>query len=129
MAKFLGNPPINILEGEVDKNSNFFKIFEGKIILPLDDFIKDKNIEDGTYKIAIRCEDFILGEKDISTIKGTIEMAEMIGRDTIIKVKVGNDYIRCIIPYENLNKNEKTVYLNIKNIKYIFLVLKMKKIY
>ncbi|MBO0562817.1 ABC transporter ATP-binding protein, partial [Clostridium botulinum] len=120
VAKFLGNPPINILEGEVDKNSNFFKIFEGKIILPLDDFIKDKNIEDGTYKIAIRCEDFILGEKDRSTIKGTIEMTEMIGRDTIIKVKVGNDYIRCIIPYENLNKNEKTVYLNIKKYKIHF---------
>ncbi|MCW6074913.1 ABC transporter ATP-binding protein [Clostridium sporogenes] len=120
VAKFLGNPAINILEGEVDKNSNFFKIFEGKIILPLDDFIKDKNIEDGTYKIAIRCEDFIIGEKDRSTIKGTIEMTEMIGRDTIIKVKVGNDYIRCIIPYENLNKNEKTVYLNIKKYKIHF---------
>ncbi|MCW7999828.1 sugar ABC transporter ATP-binding protein, partial [Clostridium sp. cpc1] len=80
VAKFLGNPPINILDGEVDKNSNFLKVFEGKTILHLDDFIKDKNIEDGTYKIAIRCEDFILGEKDRSTIKGTIEMAEMIGR-------------------------------------------------
>ncbi len=63
----------------------------------------------------------------MSTIKGTIEMIEIIGRDTIIKVKVGNDYIRCIIPYENLNKNEKTVYLNIKNIRCIFLVFKMKK--
>ncbi|APH15779.1 ABC transporter family protein [Clostridium sporogenes] len=120
VAKFLGNPPINILEGKVDKSSNFLKIFEGKTILPLDDFIKDKNIEDGTYKIAIRCEDFILGEKDRSTIKGTIEMTEIIGRDTIIKVKVGNDYIRCIIPYENLNKNEKIVYLNIKKYKIHF---------
>lgn len=87
MAKFLGNPPINILEGEVDKNSSFLKIFEGKTILPLDDFIKDKNIEDGTYKVAIRCEDFILGEKGRSTIRGTIEMIEIIGRDTIIKIK------------------------------------------
>ncbi len=30
VAKFLGNPPINILEGKVDKNSNSLKIFEGK---------------------------------------------------------------------------------------------------
>ncbi|CBZ03394.1 carbohydrate uptake ABC transporter, CUT1 family, ATP-binding protein [Clostridium botulinum H04402 065] len=56
----------------------------------------------------------------MSTIKGTIEMIEIIGRDTIIRVKVGNDYIRCIIPYENLNKNEKTVYLNIKKYKVHF---------
>ncbi len=129
MAKFLGNPPINILEGEVDKNSSFLKIFEGKTILPLDDFIKDKNIEDGTYKVAIRCEDFILGEKGRSTIRGTIEMIEIIGRDTIIKVKVGNDYIRCIIPYENLNKNEKTIYLNIKKCKIHFFSFEDEKIY
>lgn len=114
VSKFLGNPPINIFEVEIHRESNTMRFLNNNSVMPLNNFIDNKKIKSGKYRMGVRCEDFILQEKDSAAIKGNIEIVEMVGKDTIVKARVGNDYIRCIMPYDNLNKNEKNIYLNIR---------------
>lgn len=72
VAKFLGNPPINILDGIV-KNK---KLFMNDI------HIEDVNLDDQDVHIGLRPEFFVMDPKGL--IEAEIEIVEHIGRDTML---------------------------------------------
>jgi multiple sugar transport system ATP-binding protein len=89
VAKFLGNPPINILEAKVE---------DGKVKLLNDVIIDEINAEDQEVFVGVRPEFFGINSKGI--IPATIDIVEHIGRDTmaICKINGYNHTIRAIIP-------------------------------
>lgn len=89
VAKFLGNPPINVLEGSI----------EGKKIKLIDGTMLEKtNLENQKVSIGLRPEFFVIS--DDGPISATVEILEHIGRDTMIVCTIdGYDRtIRAIVP-------------------------------
>lgn len=80
VAEFLGNPPINIVEGEV-KN--------GKVLIN-GQVIAEKNIKDGLYDIGVRPEDFRIDSKGFSA---KVVEEDTVGRDTLIRFTVNDGAI------------------------------------
>lgn len=73
VAKFLGNPPINVIEG---------KILNEKLVLNNGAEIMDVKLEDQEVSIGIRPEFFTINDK--GNIDAVIEIVEHIGRDNMI---------------------------------------------
>ena len=90
VAKFLGNPPINVLDGIVENNQ--LKLLNGDVILDT------KGIEDRKVKVGLRPEFFAV--KDDGCINATIDIIQHIGRDTMLVCKLENyeNSIRLIVP-------------------------------
>ena len=87
VAKFLGNPPINILPGYISNKK-----------LYLNDIVLEKiALEDQEVMIGIRPEFFDVGED--GKIECTIEIVEHIGRDTMAICRLNNSdlTIRAIV--------------------------------
>ena len=91
VAKFLGNPPINIIEGKIEEN---------KLYLLDGTYLEDIEYEDCEVTIGIRPEFFKVAAD--GQIEVDIEIVEHIGRDTmVIFTKEGSEKsIRAIIPSE-----------------------------
>ncbi len=88
VAKFLGNPPINILDGEV-KNKKLF--FNGV-------HIEDVDLPNQDVHIGLRPEFFVIDPKGL--IEAEIEIVEHIGRDTMLisRLEKIDKTFRSIIP-------------------------------
>ena len=100
VAKFLGNPPINILEGVV-KNKK----------LMIDDVtICDKDVADGSYNVGLRPEDFKVNPQGFSV---DVQDVEHIGRDTLLRFSINDKMIRAIIESDSIN-DVKSVKLSVK---------------
>ena len=81
VAKFIGNPIINIFEFEKKAN----RLNSSDLNLDLDDFEKErfkKELKDGDYLVGIRPEHFILDKE--SDIRVRVDSIEMIGRYMIL---------------------------------------------
>ena len=81
VAKFIGNPIINIFEFEKKDD----KLISSDLKLKLDDFEKErfkKELNDGDYLVGIRPEHFILDKE--SDIRVKVDSIEMIGRYMIL---------------------------------------------
>lgn len=89
VAKFLGNPPINIIEGNLVK---------GNITLSNGTVLEKMKGDDQPINIGIRPEFFTIDEK--GTIEAKVDIVEHIGRDTnvICKIDGYEKSIRAIIP-------------------------------
>ncbi len=91
VAKFLGNPPINILQGDV-KDGRL--IIDGNDIYPLVQKLEEPlEIVD----VGLRPEAFTLDENGFEI---HIENVETIGRDTLIRFKLGEQQVRAFIDSE-----------------------------
>ncbi|MCR3906131.1 MAG: ABC transporter ATP-binding protein [Tenericutes bacterium] len=101
VAKFLGNPPINILEA---------KVKDGKIMILKDVVIGETKAKNGTYTIGIRPEDFKADPNGIEI--ETIDV-EHIGRDTMIRFMVEDVQVRALVDSDSVT-GVKTIKLNVK---------------
>lgn len=101
VAKFLGNPPINIIEGEV-KN--------GKAIIGKNIEIGTMNIVDGKYALGIRPEDFRYDPKGYEVETTDIEHT---GRDTTIRFDISGNIIRALVDSDTV-EGKKTIRLSVK---------------
>ena len=90
VAKFLGNPPINTLEG---------KVVKGKIIIGQDLVIGETKVKDGSYNIGIRPEDFRVDEAGFNVDTKGIEH---IGRDTMIRFNIQNIQLRALLDSDSV---------------------------
>jgi multiple sugar transport system ATP-binding protein len=100
VAKFLGNPPINILEGNV---------VNGSVVIG--DFVVGKtHANNDAYTIGIRPEDF---RYDPSGFEVHPEDIEHIGRDTLIKFPFGGTSVRALIDSDSVLQNG-TIRLSVK---------------
>jgi multiple sugar transport system ATP-binding protein len=93
VAKFLGNPPINILEGTVHDG----QIFVGD--LP----IGKTTVADGDYTIGIRPEDFRYDETGFVI---AAEDIDHIGRDTLVRFAIGDNSVRALIESDDVLEHE-----------------------
>jgi multiple sugar transport system ATP-binding protein len=108
VAKFLGNPPINILNGHI-KN--------GKIYSDADILLGEKDVPDGEYTIGIRPEDFQADPEgqEINTID-----LDHIGRDTLIRFELSGVQIRALVDSDSV-QDQETIRLKAKSKKiYVF---------
>ena len=89
VAKFLGNPPINVLDGKIEN---------GKVVLCNGDVIKSTDLNDQNVKIGLRPEFFVVDEN--GPIHAKIDIIQHIGRDTMLICNVENHEgtIRVIVP-------------------------------
>ena len=98
VAKFLGNPPINVIDGVVENGE--LKLINGQVIDEID-------VPDQEVSIGIRPEFFTLDEN--LKLDVYIEMVEHIGRDTMALCKIDGyeNSVRAIIPsYKKLEANQ-----------------------
>jgi multiple sugar transport system ATP-binding protein len=100
VAKFLGNPPINILEAKVAKGD----IFVGDLV------IGKTKAADGLYDLGVRPEDFRFDEKGFEV---NAEDIEHIGRDTLIRFSFGGVMIRALVDSDTV-QNQSTIMLSVK---------------
>lgn len=115
VAKFLGNPAINIFEGifkEMDKNVEIDNL---KTILTIPNTKSLRSLGTRNIKIGIRPEDFYIVDKNEEwNFKGIISHIEIIGKDVVVKVQIGNRIIRCIFTSDVQLKVADEIYLKIK---------------
>jgi len=90
VAKFLGNPPINILEGKIEN---------GKIIIGDNVVIGAKDVKDGIYDLGIRPEDF---KFDINGFKVDTNDIDHTGRDTMIRFPMGDVIVRALVDSDSV---------------------------
>jgi len=90
VAKFLGNPPINIIEGKVVKGD----ILVGSTV------IGQTTVKDGTYDLGIRPEDFRF---DHSGFDVDTKNIESIGRDTLIRFIMGDKELRALVDSDSVH--------------------------
>ncbi len=98
VAKFLGNPPINVIDGIVENKQ--LKLINGQVLDHVD-------IEDQPVSIGIRPEFFSLD--DGLKMDVYVDMVEHIGRDTmaLCKIEGYENTVRAIIPsYKKLEANQ-----------------------
>ena len=107
VAKFLGNPPINIIDAEVKG---------GKLYLLDGSYLEDVDCEDCEVRVGLRPEFFKLDEN--GQIEAKVDIVEHIGRDTmVIFTKEGSEKsIRAIIPSDNDLKAGQTVKFSYSNL-------------
>jgi multiple sugar transport system ATP-binding protein len=104
VAKFLGNPPINIFRGTVKNN---YLYYGDQKILP-------KVAPDGEYDVGIRPEDFRVAEGKEDSINIQALDVSVIGRDTMIKFVYGESEVRALVESESLN-NVTEINLTVKD--------------
>ena len=90
VAKFLGNPPINIIEGKVE-NGN---IMVGTTM------IGQTKVKDGIYDLGIRPEDFRF---DPSGFNVDTKYIESIGRDTLIRFMMNDKELRALVDSDSVH--------------------------
>lgn len=106
VAKFLGNPPINILNGMINNN---------KLIIN-DKEIIDIKVSDQNVNVGFRPEDVKLEPN--GRLKAKIYMVERIGRDTSILCEINGEKIRGIIDSEIVVNVGDVISFNIKKDRY-----------
>lgn len=108
VAKFLGNPPINVVKGSVSKN----KVTSGGLILCEK---KYPDVED--CYIGIRPEGFKIAEteEDLKrSFKVKIDYCEVLGRDTTLHFTINNEHCKAIIISEGNIKSGDIVNLAVR---------------
>lgn len=108
VAKFLGNPPINILEA---------KISDGQVVIN-DGTVIEKGVDQPDQDILIGLRPEYLKVSTNGKIAGVIEFVEHIGRDTMIICMIdGYDHtIRAIIPSDRVLEVGQKVKFNYSKI-------------
>jgi len=102
VAKFLGNPPINMLEGKIKDGVVHCCGFEMKA---------GDNVDQDIH-VGIRPEDFRLDAK--SPVKGIIQAMEYTGRETLLFAYLNEQPVKVIISAEFPFRNGDTIGLSLR---------------
>jgi sn-glycerol 3-phosphate transport system ATP-binding protein len=103
-AKFLGNPPMNLINLEVERKGNYIPIFEEKY------FIKQKS--DKKNILGIRPEDIEISKEGI---KCNINDLDYQGSDVVLSLQLGNQEIFARIDSKKVEELDNHVYINWDN--------------
>ena len=103
-AKFLGNPPMNLINLEVEREGNYIPIFGEKY------FIKKKS--DKKNILGIRPEDIEISKEGI---KCTINDLDYQGSDVVLSLQLGNQEIFARIDSKKVEELDNHVYINWDN--------------
>ena len=103
-AKFLGNPPMNLINLEVEREGNYIPIFEEKY------FIKQKS--DKKNILGIRPEDIEISKEGI---KCTINDLDYQGSDVVLSLQLGSQEIFARIDSKKVEELDNHVFINWDN--------------
>ena len=98
VAKFIGNPIINILEVEVKDGV----ITHPSFTLQVNELVESrfrKGLENGHYYLGLRPEDLVPSENGLFTV--TVTAVELIGRERILHFTLGEQDIKSIVSVEH----------------------------
>ena len=98
VAKFIGNPIINILEVEVKDGV----ITHPSFTLQANELVESrfrKELEQGHYSLGLRPEDLVPSENGLFTV--TVTAVELIGRERILHFTLGEQDIKSIVSVEH----------------------------
>ena len=98
VAKFIGNPIINILEVEVKDGV----ITHPSFTLQVSELVESrfrKELEQGHYSLGLRPEDLVPSENGLFTV--TVTAVELIGRERILHFTLGEQDIKSIVSVEH----------------------------
>ena len=98
VAKFIGNPIINILEVEVKDGV----ISHPSFTLQASELVESrfrKELEQGHYSLGLRPEDLVPSENGLFTV--TVTAVELIGRERILHFTLGEQDIKSIVSVEH----------------------------
>lgn len=98
VAKFIGNPIINISEVEVKDGL----ITHPAFILQASELVESrfrKGLENGHYYLGLRPEDLVPSENGLFTV--TVTAVELIGRERILHFTLGEQDIKSIVSVEH----------------------------
>ncbi len=98
VAKFIGNPIINILEVEVKDGV----ITHPSFTLQASELVESrfrKGLENGHYYLGLRPEDLVPSENGLFTV--TVTAVELIGRERILHFTLGEQDIKSIVSVEH----------------------------
>ena len=98
VAKFIGNPIINILEVEVKDSV----ITHPSFTLQASELVESrfrKELEQGHYYLGLRPEDLVPSENGLFTV--TVSAVELIGRERILHFTLGEQDIKSIVSVEH----------------------------
>ena len=98
VAKFIGNPIINILEVEVKDGV----ITHPSFTLQASELVESrfrKELEQGHYSLGLRPEDLVPTENGLFTV--TVTAVELIGRERILHFTLGEQNIKSIVSVEH----------------------------
>ncbi|NLI90176.1 MAG: sn-glycerol-3-phosphate ABC transporter ATP-binding protein UgpC [Epulopiscium sp.] len=92
VAKFIGSPTMNIIEGSMENGR--FKSTDGIISIgPSDIDMKSLSLYEGkNVSVGIRPERFESGDHHLDKFDCTIDVVEMLGKEKIIYARLDNDY-------------------------------------
>ncbi|TVY10478.1 ABC transporter ATP-binding protein [Paenibacillus cremeus] len=100
VAKFMGNPPINLFEGRTDE--------AGKI--KLDKISIDTPCKQQDVILGVRPETFrILDQASPQSVEFTVELVQLIGRDTILSGKLGGQMCKIVTETGKNNIRENSI--------------------
>ena len=108
VASFIGSPPMNLIEGELesaDDNSVFFVSSGVKLKLPN---VPPNVARDGPREVVlgVRPEDLqIVGPGDAieeETLEGSIYVVEPLGKEFLINVQVGDHVLKMLVPADEM---------------------------
>ncbi len=89
VAGFLGNPPMNFIEGTLVRDGGlYFDFGYGRVKLP------DLDIE-GEVVLGVRPEDVIIGE---GNLKAEVYVVEPLGREQLITLAMGDVHVKAVAP-------------------------------
>lgn len=89
VAQFLGNPPINMIDADIRG---------GKVIINGEEAF-DTSLADGSYKVGIRPESFILASD--GGFEATIDFKATVGRDFQVRFDMNGKYSEALIESDN----------------------------
>lgn len=109
VAKFIGVPPINIIEGEVKQNTFFFG--QNKFLLPKENY---NQVESEQVYLAVRPNDIKVFESEKpNSFKGSIQIIENYGSTNLLHIKIEDNIIQALTEIDfSVNQD---IYLSIKN--------------
>ncbi len=87
VAEFLGNPPINFIEGRFDKDTKVIKL--GNTEFSID--VKGEEIDKEILSIGIRPEDLIITDKEEANFKITIKSLQTMGKEIYVMGDIGEN--------------------------------------
>lgn len=100
VAKFIGNPVINILPVEITEDKIIAPNFTIDKNILLDDRIKE-DIIPGTYNLGIRPEDVLIGD-EYNLFSTDVSTVELIGRERIVNFSICGKNAKSIVSIDHV---------------------------
>ncbi|OON97762.1 MAG: sugar ABC transporter ATP-binding protein [Epulopiscium sp. Nele67-Bin005] len=118
VAKFMGNPIINLFTAEKNGNNLTTKDFSINLNLLTKDRFKGE-LNKGKYIVGIRPEYFVLSQSPLFNV--AIESVELIGKDAILNFNISGEHVKSITDINEKIQENQTVGFDIDYSKiYIF---------